>query len=285
MKGKRALVLALVCAAASAEAQTWSVMPGHGEEGLLVAAWGSGRENLAFLSQGGTILKSTDGGRSFTHLKLDAPNTTAIWGTGNELYVLGPGIIYHSTDSTTWTGAKILNAPALNGVWGSGPRDVYVVGDRGTILHSTDGGLGWTEPTSHTQAGLAGVWGAGTTDVFIVGAGGTILHSGDGGKTFAPQTSGVTSDLYAVWGTSKNDVWAVGADGTVLHTTGGSWGKAVALAGASSTILTAVGLVMMVSSSFAIGAPMAAIWACLGFAFWRWRGRLRCAEANGAIST
>ena len=71
MKGKRALVLALVCAAASAEAQTWSVMPGHGEEGLLVAAWGSGRENLAFLSQGGTILKSTDGGRSFTHLKLD----------------------------------------------------------------------------------------------------------------------------------------------------------------------------------------------------------------------
>ena len=51
-----------------------------------------------------------------------------------------------------------------------------------------------------------------------------------------------------------------------------------------SLLAILIGLVMMVSSSFAIGAPMAAIWACSGFAFWRWRGRLRCAEANGAIS-
>src|SRR5215470_3972999 len=136
----RLLVALLACAALPARAQTWSVAPGRGDEGPLVAAWGSGRDSLAFLAQGGTILRSSDGGKSFARIKLEAPTTTAIWGVGGELYVLGPGTIYHTTDGAGWTAAKIDGSPGLHGVAGNGPRDVYVVGDRGTILHSTDGG-------------------------------------------------------------------------------------------------------------------------------------------------
>jgi type II secretory pathway pseudopilin PulG len=51
-----------------------------------------------------------------------------------------------------------------------------------------------------------------------------------------------------------------------------------------SLLAILVGLGMAVTISVAVGATMTAIWACLGFVCWKWRGRLRRAEASGAVS-
>ena len=60
---------------------------------------------------------------------------------------------------------------SLHGVWGSGPKDVWVVGDAGTILHFD--GATWTKATAAFPLGkkpdLRGVWGSGPNDVWVVG--------------------------------------------------------------------------------------------------------------------
>jgi len=70
----------------------------------------------------------------------------------------------------------------LYGIWGSGPNDIYVVGEDGTILHSTGDGT-WATQTSGVSVDLIAVWGSGSGDVYVVGGNetnpdqGVILHS------------------------------------------------------------------------------------------------------------
>src|SRR5215475_7396375 len=181
-----------VGASTRAHAAGFAAVPAlHGDEGTVMAAWGSGPGDVTLVTQSGLILRTTDGGKSWARLKLDARDTSAVWGAGKNLYVLGAGVIYHSGDGSTWTGSRILNSPTLRGIWGSGPNDVWVVGDRGSILHSVDNGGSWLEISGRTQAAMTGVWGVGS-NVYAVGAGGTILRSSDGGRTFLPENSGVT---------------------------------------------------------------------------------------------
>jgi len=111
----------------------------------------------------------------------------------------------------------------LEGVWGSGPGDVFAVGDGGFIVHF--GGSAWSAMTSGTQQLLSGVWGSGRDDVFAVGDGGTIVHFNGAGSTWSPMASGITEPIYGVWGSGPNDVFAVGGSstGTIVHFNGSAW--------------------------------------------------------------
>src|SRR5215470_5759281 len=239
--GMRAVVcLALLGATAPARAAGFAPLPAlHGDEGTVMAAWGSAQGDVTLITQLGLILHTTDGGRNWSRLKLDARDTSAVWGAGKDLYVLGPGVIYHSPDGATWTASRILNSPTLRGIWGSSPDDVWVVGDKGSILHTLDRGASWLEVSGRTQAALTSVWGTGG-HVFVVGVGGIVLHSSDGGRTFLPESSGVNSTLLCVWGTGPGDVWAVGEEGTIVHSDGKAWGRQAALSGFAGTTLTSV---------------------------------------------
>src|SRR5205814_9830440 len=57
----------------------------------------------------------------------------------------------------------------FHAVWGSGPKDLYVVGKGNTILRSTDGGMTFARETSPLNAAWNGVWGSSATDVYVVG--------------------------------------------------------------------------------------------------------------------
>ena len=74
-------------------------------------------------------------------------------------------------------------ARELYGVWGSGPTDVFAVGDYGTIIHYN--GSIWSTMNSDTSDVLRGVWGSGPGDVFAVGDHGTILHYGSASGSMA----------------------------------------------------------------------------------------------------
>lgn len=64
---------------------------------------------------------------------------------------------------------------AFHGVWGSGPSDVFFVGDGGSIVHFD--GASYTALDSGTTNDLNDVWGEGATgSVFVVGAAGTLLR-------------------------------------------------------------------------------------------------------------
>jgi len=57
----------------------------------------------------------------------------------------------------------------LHAVWGSSGRDVWAVGNEGTILHAD--GSTWSLVESGTQADLHGVHGLGPDDAWAVGDG------------------------------------------------------------------------------------------------------------------
>ncbi|HVS35161.1 MAG TPA: hypothetical protein VMS17_06230 [Gemmataceae bacterium] len=109
-------------------------------------------------------------------------------------------------------------------VWGTGPNDVFAVGNSGTIRHSTNDGQTWTNQNSGTTQFLYGVWGSSSNDVFAVGAGGVIVHSTNDGASWTVQNP-ATVDLIGVWGNSRKDVFAVGGGGLILHSIndGVSW--------------------------------------------------------------
>ncbi|HEX6835993.1 MAG TPA: hypothetical protein VF334_05435, partial [Polyangia bacterium] len=102
----------------------------------------------------------------------------------------------------------------LEGVWGSSATDVWVVGLKGVVLHTTDGAT-WM-PVSLTTANVGDVWGTGASDVYIVGGGGMIKHFN--GSTWSSVNAAVgQTNLYCVWGASGSDVFVFGANGLALH--------------------------------------------------------------------
>jgi photosystem II stability/assembly factor-like uncharacterized protein len=117
-----------------------------------------------------------------------------------------------------WTKLELPKAPALSAVWGSGPKDLYLVGAKGTILHSSDGTT-FVAQTSGTKQTLWSVWGTSASDVYAVGNAGTLLHTTDGGTTWTTIKTKATQDLHVVWGTGPKDVWAAGC--ALLHSTDG----------------------------------------------------------------
>jgi photosystem II stability/assembly factor-like uncharacterized protein len=92
----------------------------------------------------------------------------------------------------------------------------WAVGERGTILRTTDGGQSWFTISVPVRSTLLSVQFADEDQGWIVGRGGTILRSEDSGRTWVRQESRTNQNLYALFVDKKNG-WAVGGDGTVLQ--------------------------------------------------------------------
>lgn len=162
---------------------------------------------------------------------------SAIWGSGpNDVWIVGgasgelgdAGASSAHTDGAlteegllAWTAVDTQSTGTLHAVWGSGPSDVWAVGDFGTIRHGGRGRPRWIAVASPTTKTLRGLWGSAPDDVWAVGDEGTLLHYD--GVAWAASTatfpSGTRPRLFGVWGSGPSDVWAVG-DGLVLHYSG-----------------------------------------------------------------
>jgi photosystem II stability/assembly factor-like uncharacterized protein len=136
------------------------------------------------VGQGGTILRTTDGGTGWV------PQTS---GTTNDLR----GVSF--TDANTGT----------------------VVGHSGTILRTIDGGTAWVPQTSGTTNNLTGVSFTDANTGTVVGVDGIILRTTDGGITWEPQTSGTPQWLLGVSFPDINTGEAVGTGGANIRTTDG----------------------------------------------------------------
>lgn len=79
-------------------------------------------------------------------------------------------------DGQAWTAMPLppgTQGP-LHGVWSAGPKDVYAVGEAGTILHYD--GAQWSRLESATPLPLYTVWGTDANHIFIGGKSGAILR-------------------------------------------------------------------------------------------------------------
>ena len=190
----------------------------------MLGVWGSDATHVITVGWDGFegAVERTQADGSFDGNGFVADSFSAVWGSGpDDIYAVGEnGRVERNSSGTTWSRERIGSSNSLWGVWGSAAGDVYAVGDSGTIVHS-DGSGTWTPQTSGTRKALAAVWGSSASDIFAVGNGGIILHS-DGSGTWTVESSGITDNLDGVSGFGS-DVWAVGANGTILHRSGGTW--------------------------------------------------------------
>jgi hypothetical protein len=107
----------------------------------------------------------------------------------------------------------------LRGIWGSCARDIFAVGDNGTVLHYD--GSTWSHMISGTTEWLNAIWGNSPTDVFAVGGSGVILHYD--GSIWSETDLGTKEGYLSVWGTSGMDVFVGGNCGSILHYDGNAW--------------------------------------------------------------
>ena len=153
--------------------------------GLLHDIWGSSRENIFAVGEGGTILRYNG--------------------------------FFWSPDASGTTFQ-------LSGIWGSSANNVYAVGDNATILHY-DGlrWSQVAHPLSGTVNPLYDVWGSSADDVFVVGFG-AVLHY-DGTDWVRMNINAISEDsnnFKSVWGASGADVY-VSVDWGVIHYDGKNW--------------------------------------------------------------
>src|SRR5262245_15028625 len=183
--------------------------------------------NGTAVGEGGTILRTTDGGAHWTI------QTSGYEGTGMSLFAVsftdantgvaggwhlsnGSAAVVRTTDGgNTWV-TKYTNPGALIfGVSFTDANTGTVIGvdiniGETLILRTTDGGDTWVNQT----APLDFYYGISFTDAnngTIVGAGGLIVRTTDGGNNWTQQKSGTTGDLFGVSFTDPNNGTAVGA--------------------------------------------------------------------------
>jgi hypothetical protein len=197
--------------------------------GGLSAVWGSGPDDV--YAVGGSTVLHWDGNEwSATTRAIDPasrPSLVDVWGSGpSDVFAVGsPAVgpsIFH-WDGEQWTAQQLPQVAvpgglasrpfAAQGVWGSGPNDVYLVGD--SIFH-WDGSL-WS--SVYAADGL-GVWGSGPNDVYVVGGKTVDILHWDG-SVWSPMVAPHQS-YTRVWGNGPNDVFAVGSMG-VSHWDGTAW--------------------------------------------------------------
>jgi len=136
-------------------------------------------------------------------------------------------------DGSGWSAVSVafLTSPGATqcvpeGVTGTGPRDVYVVGGGCTIGHFD--GSAWTRvgAVSDGEGGTlttTGFWGPSATDVWAL-TGGDLWHRDPDGK-WTPQGIAAANGtrLTAIGGTDGSLGWAAGDNGVVLAYQGGQW--------------------------------------------------------------
>ena len=234
----------------------------------LEAAWGMGTAIYAggtqevttagTTRQVGVIVRSIDGGQTWTGTALGTGEVVAIGGTGSTIYALArDGWLATSNDrGASYTFSRLpegdeyealdvapgrllaasshqhivrstdggatwteVRASADGHVWSAG--DHVLAFHNGSLAQSNDGGMTWV--TQSTREIVHAVWGS-REGLVAVGQGGLVITSRDG-AVWERRDRGVVGALNDVWGSSDDDVYAVGLDGgrggVIVHTTDG----------------------------------------------------------------
>ncbi|MBC8439828.1 MAG: hypothetical protein H8D87_09085 [Deltaproteobacteria bacterium] len=109
---------------------------------------------------------------------------------------------------------------SINGIWGSSINNIYVVGDKGKIVRSTNGtkSNSWKSIASPTNKNLNGIYGASDDYIYAAGDDGTILYYGGAAyKDKWQEVPSITSQkLNSVWGSDMTGIYAVGDNGTII---------------------------------------------------------------------
>lgn len=137
----------------------------------LTGVWGAG--NHVFAVGPGMILRSADRGLHFQR-SVGPGGAPSVWGaSADDVYVAGNRVVRSTDRGATWSDVGPLPGVAKS-IWGSGPEDVYVVGgedEHPFIARSIDHGATWVDLESPFSGLIQGVTGSGPHELLVVGLG------------------------------------------------------------------------------------------------------------------
>ncbi|MBI5728474.1 MAG: hypothetical protein HY984_01830, partial [Candidatus Magasanikbacteria bacterium] len=192
------------------------------------------RETALIAGRNGVVLKTFDGGRTWTSLSTPSPKTGFMnfvgsnygWLVGSSSTVFftndGGNSWQPQTPSTNQTYVDFHKVKIINQNVG------WIVGvdtrsSAGVILKTTNGGVTWQEQQSNSPDALYGLYFQDVDTGWV--AGGNVnarrprlIKTTDGGQTWIPQNVSVSSSLADILFTTSDEGWLVGSNSVIVHT-------------------------------------------------------------------
>jgi hypothetical protein len=190
-------------------------------------------DTVYWSGEGGLLARYTPSTSTVTPIDTGTTATLyGLWGPPEgPLYAVGgnpldpdePAVVLRVEGDT----ATLLDAPATSvpdetwfKVWGTGPEDVWVIGDRGSMAHY-DGS--WTVERLDGNPRLITLHGASAADRVVVGgAGRFVLLESDGGQWLPAEISGLPA-LNGVFVAPDGQAAVAGNQGAVAERRDGEW--------------------------------------------------------------
>lgn len=193
----------------------------------------------------GTILKTTDGGDTWTTLNTGTTNAFVSIAFGNDQIGCAAtstsGILFKTTDAgQTWTQISVGTAITIRSVCFVNQNTVYIAGYTGSfasggysgvVIKSTDGGTTWGQPVTVCSTILQALHFTSPTTGYTAGSLDVVYKTTDGGATWTLITNGIyvnpgSSTTYnSIDFASANTGCIAGSNGKIYKTTnaGSSW--------------------------------------------------------------
>ena len=210
------------------------ILRGDGIDGMLQDVYFMDNQNGLVVGDGGLMLVTSDGGKTWEKMEVDMRPPGAGQRQG------GPPGGGGGPPPGFGRGGP---APLYN-IYFVNENVGYITGGRGTILKTEDGGKTWARKMARSdtpgrggrrggiRANLMGIQMISETTGFIAGSENTILKTTDGGETWVGSSErarvGETrNNLENIWFVSPTTGWVIGSFGTLLHTADGgeNWEK------------------------------------------------------------
>ncbi|QQS46051.1 MAG: hypothetical protein IPM66_19350 [Acidobacteriota bacterium] len=185
-------------------------------------------------SSGSAIFYSPDKGRTWKVDYYDNASFDDICAVGEKVWILGeiynevngiaPGIVllnkdHHNEWKVIWRGK---DDQPLNSVFFLDETHGWLVGPKGLIMRSGNGGHSWIRQTSPINETLVKVAFSDLSHGYAIGPRGVILSTLDGGLKWEKQISNTDADLRnIVVPKNSKEAWVLGEKGTVLFTSDG----------------------------------------------------------------
>ncbi len=208
------------------------ILRGDGIDGMLQDVYFMDSQNGLVVGDGGLMLVTSDGGKTWEKKEIDMRPPGAGQRQGGPPGGGPPG---------GFGGGG--SAPLYN-IYFVDENVGYITGGRGTILKTEDSGETWVRKMARSdtpgrggrrggmRANLMGIQMISETIGFIAGSENTILKTTDGGETWVGSSErarvGETrNNLENIWFVSPTTGWVIGSFGTLLHTADGgeTWEK------------------------------------------------------------
>lgn len=197
---------------------TWEFISGGSTQSQVVSFTDASNGFIA--TTDGRAFKTANSGKTFS-TELAGGNINSIWSRdANTAWVVGNGGSIARLNAGTWSGVTNNLSEDLTDVNFVDANIGFVVGERGLVLKTVDGGQTWTVQSSGTQNRLNAVSFVDSSNGLAVGEKGTIIRTTNGGTTWLNDTSGTNLDLldvhYVTLGTRGIVVGKTGTTGTIL---------------------------------------------------------------------